>query len=252
MGFALVAGAPLQAEDAKKPEILVFAAASLTNVLGELSPAFEKKSGVTVKLSFAASSVLARQIEAGGSGRCVHLGRPGVDGLPADSRIARSKSLAAQPRRQPPGPDRAGRQQGRTEDRGPDFRWSLRSATAAWPPAIPTRCPWADMPARRSPRSASGRRSEPAGPRRKRPQRDDVRVTRRSTARHRLHHRRAGGSEGARGRHLSRQHARTHHLSRRGDERCGETARPPIVEISWRRRTRARPGRNLDSSSSTK
>lgn len=65
MGFALVAGAPLQAEDAKKPELLVFAAASLTNVLGELSPAFETKSGVTVKLSFAASSALARQIEAG-------------------------------------------------------------------------------------------------------------------------------------------------------------------------------------------
>ena len=55
-----------QAEDANKPELLVFAAASLTNVLGELSPAWEKSSGVTVKLSFAASSVLARQIEAGG------------------------------------------------------------------------------------------------------------------------------------------------------------------------------------------
>ena len=47
-------------------ELLVFAAASLTNVLGELAPVFEKSSGVTVKLSFAASSVLARQIEAGG------------------------------------------------------------------------------------------------------------------------------------------------------------------------------------------
>ena len=44
----------------------MFAAASLTNVLGELSADWEKTSGVTVKLSFAASSVLARQIEAGG------------------------------------------------------------------------------------------------------------------------------------------------------------------------------------------
>jgi molybdate transport system substrate-binding protein len=59
--------APAQAADARQPELLVFAAASLTNVLGELSPAWEKTSGVAVKLSFAASSVLARQIEAGGA-----------------------------------------------------------------------------------------------------------------------------------------------------------------------------------------
>ena len=55
------------AQDAKKPALLVFAAASLTNVLGEISPAWEKTSGIPVKLSFAASSVLARQIEAGGN-----------------------------------------------------------------------------------------------------------------------------------------------------------------------------------------
>ncbi len=44
----------------------MLAAASLTNVLGDLSVDWQKTSGVTVKLSFAASSVLARQIEAGG------------------------------------------------------------------------------------------------------------------------------------------------------------------------------------------
>jgi molybdate transport system substrate-binding protein len=54
------------AAERDKPAVLVFAAASLTNVLGELSPMWEKRSGITVKLSFAASSVLARQIEAGG------------------------------------------------------------------------------------------------------------------------------------------------------------------------------------------
>ena len=58
--------AQAQAQDQKQPELLVFAAASLTNVLGELSQGWEKYSGVPVKLSFAASSVLARQIEAGG------------------------------------------------------------------------------------------------------------------------------------------------------------------------------------------
>jgi molybdate transport system substrate-binding protein len=54
-----------RAEEPKKPELLIFAAASLTNVLGDLASAWEKSSGVPVKFSFAASSVLARQIEAG-------------------------------------------------------------------------------------------------------------------------------------------------------------------------------------------
>lgn len=54
------------AEPRGKPQLLVFAAASLTNVLEELSAAWEKESGTPVKLSFASSSVLARQIEAGG------------------------------------------------------------------------------------------------------------------------------------------------------------------------------------------
>ena len=54
------------ADEKKKPELLVFAAASLTNVMGELSTAWSATSGVRVKSSFAASSVLARQVEAGG------------------------------------------------------------------------------------------------------------------------------------------------------------------------------------------
>jgi molybdate transport system substrate-binding protein len=61
LAFAGSAGA----NETKKPELLVFAAASLTDVLGELAAAWEKSSGVPVNLSFAASSVLARQIEAG-------------------------------------------------------------------------------------------------------------------------------------------------------------------------------------------
>jgi molybdate transport system substrate-binding protein len=64
---ASAAPAPAPAAEREKPALLVFAAASLTNVLGELSPVWEKQAGVTVKLSFAASSVLARQIEAGGA-----------------------------------------------------------------------------------------------------------------------------------------------------------------------------------------
>jgi molybdate transport system substrate-binding protein len=45
--------------------LVVFAAASLTNALQDIGKAFETRSGHTVKFSFAASSALARQIEAG-------------------------------------------------------------------------------------------------------------------------------------------------------------------------------------------
>ncbi len=57
---------PAVAQEAARSELLVFAAASLTNVLGELARSYEQQGGSRVKLSFAASSVLARQIEAGG------------------------------------------------------------------------------------------------------------------------------------------------------------------------------------------
>jgi molybdate transport system substrate-binding protein len=55
------------AQEPRQPVLLVFAAASLTNVLEDLSGAWEKQSGVRVRFSFAASSALARQIEAGGN-----------------------------------------------------------------------------------------------------------------------------------------------------------------------------------------
>jgi molybdate transport system substrate-binding protein len=45
--------------------IVIFAAASLTDVLGEINTAFTAKTGIEVKPSFAASSALARQIEGG-------------------------------------------------------------------------------------------------------------------------------------------------------------------------------------------
>ena len=49
----------------QQSQILVFAAASLTEAVQELSTAYEKTAAVTVKSSFDSSSVLARQIEAG-------------------------------------------------------------------------------------------------------------------------------------------------------------------------------------------
>jgi molybdate transport system substrate-binding protein len=60
LGFAAIARAA-------DPELLVFAAASLTNVLDALGPEYTKATGQPVKFSFAASSALARQLEAGAS-----------------------------------------------------------------------------------------------------------------------------------------------------------------------------------------
>lgn len=65
--LTLVSPVTVAAEQAKEPAMLVFAAASLAEVLGEISPGWERTSGIPVKLSVAASSVLARQIEAGGN-----------------------------------------------------------------------------------------------------------------------------------------------------------------------------------------
>jgi molybdate transport system substrate-binding protein len=51
--------------EAAKPELLVYAAASLTNVMEALGKSYETENGQKVKFSFAASSTLAKQIEAG-------------------------------------------------------------------------------------------------------------------------------------------------------------------------------------------
>ena len=53
------------AEGTKQPQIIVFAAASVTNALQEIGAAYEKTAAVQIKMSFDASSNLAHQIEAG-------------------------------------------------------------------------------------------------------------------------------------------------------------------------------------------
>ncbi len=50
---------------ARPDSVTVFAAASLTNVLQELGAAYTKETGTKVDFSFAATSILARQIESG-------------------------------------------------------------------------------------------------------------------------------------------------------------------------------------------
>lgn len=58
--FSLAAVLPVAAD-----EIIVFAAASLTDSLKEIGAAYEKATGETVRFNFAASSTLAEQIKAG-------------------------------------------------------------------------------------------------------------------------------------------------------------------------------------------
>ena len=63
--WLLLLGLPCFAADSGNPPIVVFAAASLTDVLQELGDGFTKQTSLPVKFSFAASSALARQIENG-------------------------------------------------------------------------------------------------------------------------------------------------------------------------------------------
>ncbi len=61
---AIIGGQRAIAADAP-PEVTVFAAASLTNALEEIAKGYEAAKGGKVKFSFAASSALAKQLEAG-------------------------------------------------------------------------------------------------------------------------------------------------------------------------------------------
>ena len=66
--FGLMAsGGPASADSAPQASqtVLVYAAASLTNVIDDLSQAFTAKTHISVKSSYAASSALAKQIESG-------------------------------------------------------------------------------------------------------------------------------------------------------------------------------------------
>jgi molybdate transport system substrate-binding protein len=56
---------PVFAADPAKPALVVFGAASLSDALEQISTEYTKTSGVHVKLSFASSSQLAKQIESG-------------------------------------------------------------------------------------------------------------------------------------------------------------------------------------------
>jgi molybdate transport system substrate-binding protein len=62
---ALALALPLRAADAQPPAVTVFAAASLTDAMKQAADAYKAKMGVSITLSFGASSTLAHQIDQG-------------------------------------------------------------------------------------------------------------------------------------------------------------------------------------------
>lgn len=65
MAAAMLLVQPVLAAEAQREPLIVFAAASLTDVLQQAGPLYTQQSNVPVKFSFAASSALAKQIESG-------------------------------------------------------------------------------------------------------------------------------------------------------------------------------------------
>jgi molybdate transport system substrate-binding protein len=61
----LLLSQPLLAAEAQRESLIVFGAASVTDVLQQVAPLYTQQSKVPVKFSFAASSALAKQIESG-------------------------------------------------------------------------------------------------------------------------------------------------------------------------------------------
>lgn len=64
IGFGIISCSP-KSKDTEGKEVLVLAAASLTDVLTELATTYKKATGVTVTFSFASSGALQIQIESG-------------------------------------------------------------------------------------------------------------------------------------------------------------------------------------------
>ncbi|MBU1346455.1 MAG: molybdate ABC transporter substrate-binding protein [Alphaproteobacteria bacterium] len=72
--LALMAMAACSPTDSATPApMTVFAAASLTDALGEIASEYERETGQPVRLSFAASGAVARQVEAGAPAQVVVL-----------------------------------------------------------------------------------------------------------------------------------------------------------------------------------
>lgn len=73
----MVAGACRPSVDDRRDVVTVFAAASTTDVLARIAAHYEQRTGVSVRTSFASSSTLAKQIEAGAAADLYVSANPG-------------------------------------------------------------------------------------------------------------------------------------------------------------------------------
>lgn len=88
LSLTLFAACSPREQRADAPPVVVFAAASLTDALSEIAEDYERDTGQAVRLSFAASGAVARQIEAGAPAELVLLAdRPWMDRLQAAGRV---------------------------------------------------------------------------------------------------------------------------------------------------------------------
>ena len=216
---------------AAEPELLVFAAASLTNVLEALGPKYTEATGQPVKFSFAASSALARQLEAGAAADVFVSAdvewmdyaqtRGLIDRTTRRDLLGNRLVLIAPAASEDPARDRAGlpaRQGAGPARPARDRRSGLR-------PGRQVRAPRIDEPGR------VDRRRRSARARRQRAHRARVRGARRGAARNRLRHRREDRAGRARGRRVSGRYPPSDHLPGRGRARralrCGPLRRVP-------------------------
>ena len=152
---ALVATLSLGSGACSAQELVVSAAASLTNAFQAVGQAFEKaRPGAKVTFNFAASGPVAGPDPAGRAGRRLRVGRPG-DHEPRRQRQPARAGDARRLRGQHAGADRA-RQLAQAPEAARRPRRTRRSSAS--PPARRPRCRSAATPWTRSRRPASRRR----------------------------------------------------------------------------------------------
>ncbi len=221
--LALVVASAMAAGPAPGPSVTIFAAASLKNALDVAAEAYKAASGVEIKISYAASLTLARQIEAGAPADLfISADAASMDYL-ADRKLIKAETRA----------DLLGNSLVVVAPKSSPLE-TLAFTSAAFASAI-----GAESNCDRRPGVGSGRRLCESGAGKTRsvarrsaasrlygqcPRRARLRRARGSAARPRLRHRRPIGAEGENRRDFSREFASANRLSDRADRRRGVAA----------------------------
>jgi hypothetical protein len=184
---AILMGMAPPPASAQPRDLVVFAAASLKNALDEITAAWTREAGKKAVISYAASSALAKQIEAGAPADLFAPGRSRLDGL----RGGQGPDPAGNSRGPPRQPPRPRRPEGRPRrpcgsSQGSTSPPSLGEGGSPWRMSRPFRP--ASTVARPWRSSGRGRGSEQGWPRPRTSGRAAARRARRGPARDRLRH----------------------------------------------------------------